>query len=157
MLKDKVESELKKAMKSREDLRLSVFRLLSSAIHNKEIEKRTRAGGDGGGELSDEEVVQTIRSELKKRKDAAAAYRRGGRPDSAAKEEAEGEILSELLPPELADGELIQMIEQGLEELGISSEKDFGRLMGWVMNRAGGRASADRVMRMVKGKLSGRS
>lgn len=154
MLKEKIASELKEAMKARDELRLSVFRMLSSAVHNKEIEKRTRRGSKEGEPLSDEEIIQVIRSEVKKRKDAVLAYEQGGRPDAAGQEEKEGEILAELLPQDLSDEELEKIISQGMAETGAGSAKDFGRLMAWVMGQAKGRSSGERVAQAIKVKLS---
>lgn len=152
MLKDKIESEIKEALRAREELRLSVLRMLSSAIHNQEIEKRARSGG-AAPELSDEEIIRAIRSELKKRKDASQAYTKGGRAEAAKKEKAEAEILSAFLPREISDEELDEIISQAASALGKVSEKEFGKFMAWVMGRVKGRASGDRVADAVKKKL----
>lgn len=153
MLKDKIESGIKEALRAREELRLSVLRMLSSAIHNKEIEKRARLGGGTVQGLDDEEVIQAIRSELKKRKDAEEAYGKGGRAEAAKKEKTEAEILSAFLPREISDEELDEIISQAASALGKVSEKEFGKFMAWVMGRVKGRASGDRVAAAVKKKL----
>lgn len=155
MLKGKIESELKQALKSGEQLKLSVFRMLSSAIHNKEIEKRARLGEAREMELTEEETVQVIRSELKKRQEAAEAYLAGGREEAAGRERAEAEALAAFLPPELSDEELEKIISQGQASLGVTSAKDFGKLMGWVMGRVKGQASGERVSRMIQRRLKG--
>lgn len=153
-LKEKIEEEVKNAMKAKEELRLSVFRMLSSAVHNKEIEKRSRAAA-GESDLSDEEIIQVIRTEFKKRKDAALAFTAGGRIELAAKEKEEGDMLAGLLPRELSDEELEKIIAAGLAVTRASSVKDMGRLIGWVMAEAKGRVSGDRVSALVKKKLAG--
>ncbi len=150
MLKDQIDSELKRAMRSGDTLRLSVFRMVSSALHNREIEKRTRLGGGNDAALADEESIQVLRSELKKRKDAAEAYAAAGRSESAAQERAEADIISSLLPQELSDDEIGLLVHEGMQTLGITSPKEFGQLMGWVMARIAGRASGERVSARIK-------
>lgn len=144
---------MKEALRAGEELRLSVLRMLSSAIHNKEIEKRARLGGGAVQELSDDEVIQAIRSELKKRKDASQAYAKGGRAEAARKEKAEAEILSAFLPREISDEELDEIVSEAAAALGRVSEKEFGKFMAWVMGRVKGQASGDRVAAAVKKKL----
>lgn len=154
MLKVRVESELKAALKSGDSLRLSVLRMLSAAMHNKEIEKRTRSEVAADAALSDEEISGVVRAEMKKRRDAAEAYRAGGRAEAAAKEDTEAEILSSFLPPELSDAELERIVEEGAKMVGVTSAQEFGKLMGWVMGRVKGQASGERVRSAVERKLS---
>lgn len=153
MFKESVQSGIIAALKAKDDLRLSVLRLLSSAIHNREIEKRTRLGENKNVELNDEEIVQVVRSELKKRRDAAAAYQAGGRAAAAEKEKEEAKILFEFLPAELSDQELEKLVDEGLVALNATSARELGRMMGWVMSRVRGRAEAERVAALVKMKL----
>ncbi|MBI4132068.1 MAG: GatB/YqeY domain-containing protein [Candidatus Sungbacteria bacterium] len=153
MLKTQIDAALQQALKSRDALRLSAFRMLSAALHNREIEKRTKAGAGEDVPLTEEEIIQVIRSEVKKRHDAVEAYERGGRPDAAAKERAEADILSALLPAELSDSELLAFVAEGKVAIGAVSLKEFGKLMGWVMQRVGSRASGDRVSAIIKKEL----
>lgn len=155
MLKETIESELKQALRNKEALRLSVFRMLSAAVHNREIEKRTTGKENKEVPLSEEELMQVVRAEMKKRKDAAEAYDRGGRPAQASQEREEAKILSPLLPPELSDEELEALVSSGKEAAGAATPKDFGRLMGWVMQRAKGRAGSSRVSEIIKRHLGG--
>lgn len=154
-LVDRVHSAQQEALKARDELRLSVFRMLSAAIHNREIEKRTRAGTGGDAALDDAEAAAIIRSELKKRKDAVEAYRSGGRQEQARREEREADVLSGLLPQELSDDELGLIAHEGKEALGVSSAHEFGTLMGWVMGRVKGRASGERVRAIIERELGG--
>ena len=153
MLKDEIVSNMKQAMKSGDTLRLSVFRMLSSALHNREIENRTKTGGTKEAALKEEEVTQVVRSELKKRKDAIEGYEKGGRAEAAAKERTEADILAGLLPQELSDNEIGAMVIEGKASVGASTPQDFGKLMGLVMERIGGRASGDRVSAIIKREL----
>lgn len=153
MLKDVVSEQLKSALREQNELRLSVFRLLATAIHNREIEKRAKAGS--AAELTDEEVTQAVRSEMKKRSDAAEAYEQAGRADAAKQERAEARILQELLPEELSDEELAKLVDAGWQELGVTSERDLGKVIGWVMGKVRGRAGGDRVTKLVRAKFGG--
>lgn len=153
MSKDVIEAELKAAMRGGDALRLSVFRMLSAALHNREIEKRTRSGEARDAPLTDEEVMQVVRAEMKKRRDAIEAYERGSRPEAAAKERAEADILSSLLPRELGDEELAAIAAEGKAALGAAAQ-DFGKLVGWVMQRVHGRASGERVSAIVRRTLA---
>lgn len=155
MLHERIESEMKQALRLQDDFKLSVLRLLSTAIHNKEIEKRTRLGEAKDVALVEDEVVTVVRSELKKRKDAAAAYTKGGRADAAGREQAEADFLLSFLPPELSDAELSGIIDDGVQALGVPSEKEFGKLIGWVMARVKGRVSGDRVGEAIRKRLAG--
>lgn len=149
-LQQKLESELKDAMKAKKELKLSVLRMLSAALHNKEIEKRTRGKEP---ELTEEETISVLRSELKKRKDAALGFAKGGRADMAKKEEDEAGIIASYLPSELSDEEIEKIIGEVISGLGEVSAKDFGKVIGEVMKRVKGRAAGDRVSAMVRKRI----
>lgn len=146
-LKEKISQDIKEAMRAKEELRLSTLRMLSSAMHNRGIEKRTKGGGE---ELTEEEVVATIRSEVKKRRDAVGEYQKGGRKELAEKETAELKILENYLPQEMGDEELEKIVRDVVAGLGSITVKDFGRVMGEAMKRIKGQASGDRVSAAVK-------
>ena len=149
--RENIEHDAQSALRSRDELTLSVLRMLLSAMHNREIEKRRASGSNDA--LGDEEVIHVIRAELKKRTDAIEAYEKGARPDAVKREQGEAEILRSYLPPELSHDELFAIVEEGITTLGVHSEKDFGKLMGWVMQRVKGRASGDRVLAIAKRSL----
>ncbi|OHA09575.1 MAG: hypothetical protein A3A44_03160 [Candidatus Sungbacteria bacterium RIFCSPLOWO2_01_FULL_60_25] len=153
MLKDVIAKELKNAMVARDELRLSAFRMLTAAIQNREIAERTKRGA--GAALGDEDIVQVIRGEVKKRNDAVEAYTAGGRVEAARRERDEAAVLAPLLPPELSDEELAALAEEGVRTLGASSEAEFGKLMGWLKGRIRGRASGERIAAAAKERLAG--
>lgn len=153
MLQETIARELKAAMVAQDELRRSVFRMLTAAIHNREISERTKRGPDAA--LAEEDVIQVIRAEVKKRNDAAEAYAAGGRAEAAGRERDEAAILAFLLPPELSDAELAALVEQGVAALGISSASGFGKLMHWLRGRIRGRASGERVAAAAKERLAG--
>ncbi len=109
-LKSKLQEDLNAAIKAHDKLRSSTLRLTLSAITNQEV------AGKEKRELSDDEVLKVITKEAKKRREAADAFAQGGRPEQAAQEKAEGEILAEYLPKQLGDEELAAIVSQAVEE-----------------------------------------
>ena len=159
-LKQKIEQELKGALRNKEELRLSVLRMLSSAMHNKEIEKRTKLSKNPDVKdlekesgLNDEEVLNAIRSEAKKRRDSIVEFEKGGRKDLVEKESAELKILEAYLPKEMNEEELEKLVGETVAGLGSVTMKDFGRVMGEAMKKVKGQASGDRVSAVVKKML----
>ncbi|OGZ56214.1 MAG: hypothetical protein A3H64_01250 [Candidatus Ryanbacteria bacterium RIFCSPLOWO2_02_FULL_45_11c] len=145
MLKQRIESDLKEAMKQKDELRTSTLRMLLAAVQNKEISLTKKDEG-----LSEEEFLQVIRSEVKKRKEAAEGFEKGGRTELSEKEKKEAEILEIYLPAELSEEELNVIVKQVMRDLGASSEKDFGAVMKGVMTAVLGRAGGNRVADAVK-------
>ncbi|MDO8561044.1 MAG: GatB/YqeY domain-containing protein [bacterium] len=148
--KEKIAGDLKEAMKNKEELRLSVLRMIFSALHNKEIEKRGRGLP---AKLSVEEVVAVLRTEVKKRKDSVESFEKGGRQELAEKEKKEIKIIEPYLPSELSDSDLEKIVSEVVAAAGEVTQKDFGRVMGEVMKKIKGQASGDRVSALVKKHL----
>ncbi|MEK7162593.1 MAG: GatB/YqeY domain-containing protein [Patescibacteria group bacterium] len=148
-LQKRIEEDLRAALKAREQLKLSVLRMAQSAIHNKEIQLLKKETG-----LSDEEVVEVLKSEVKKRKDASGEFEKAGRPDLAAKEKSEAEMLAVYLPAEISDEDLERILKDGIREAGASGQKDFGQVMKTVMPILKGKASGERISVILK-KLLG--
>lgn len=151
-LKEKIEGDLKEALRAKDELRLSTLRMISAAIHNREIEKRTKTGES---ELTEEEIALVLRTEIKKRKDAAEGFEKGSRADRAEKERQEGEIIQKYLPAELSDEEIEKIVREVVSGLGEVTQKDFGRVMGEVMKKTRGQASGERVSGAVKRLITG--
>lgn len=152
LLKEKIAEDIKNSMRQKAELKLSVLRMLSSAIKNKELEKRGKTGKEEV--LTEGEVVAAIRSEAKKRKDSISEFEKAGRKELAEKEAAEMKILEAYLPAEISDEDLAGMVRETIASMGEVSIKDFGKIIGAVMKRAGGQASGDRVSQVVKLLLS---
>jgi len=144
-LKEKFEEDLKKALRAGDRVRVSTLRLVLSAIINRAIEFRKKDIG-----LSDEEVVEVLRSEVKKRRDAAEEFRRGKRDDLSQKEEQEIEILGPYLPPEMSDEDLERIVADSIREVGTQSIEDFGKIMKAAMTVLKGRVEGGRVSQAVK-------
>lgn len=150
-LHQKIQQDIKDAMRAKDELRLSVLRMLSAAMHNREIEKKSKSGA---AELTDEEIVVVIRSEVKKRRDAVDSFTKGGRQDLAEKEAAESKILESYLPPEPSDEEIEKIVKEIVASMGEVTMQEFGKVMGTVMKKVGVQASGDRVSSVVKKLLT---
>ena len=145
-LKQQLTEAMKTAMKAKDSLRLSVVRMILAAVKNREIEQRR--------DLDDEEVLGVLTTLAKQRREAAQAYRDGGREDLAAKEEAELAMLQDFLPAPLTREELVALIERAVVETGAASMKDMGKVMKIVSAETLGRADGKTVSDLVKARLS---
>ncbi len=148
-IKEHILVDLKEAMKLKDEMRLSVLRMLLSDIKNEEV------SGSERRELADDEVISVLRRAIKRRKEAAEQFRKGGREEMAEKEEKEIECIEKYLPPSLSDDELKVIIQGAITELGANSIKDMGKVMKFVMDKVSGRADGKAVSEMVKQMLSG--
>ena len=145
-LKIKIENAVKDAMRSRDAETLSVLRMFLAAVKNREIEKRAK-----GGEMSEDDVMAVLKSEVKKRRDAITEFQKGGRQELADKEAREMMILEKYLPAEISDEEIEKLLQPLVAGASVS---DFGRVMSAAMKAVAGRASGDRVSAMVRRLLS---
>ena len=146
MLTDSLTSDLKAAQLARNEIKVSTLRLLLSEIKNSEIAK--------GQQLSEQDLISVIQKEAKKRKEAAAGFRSGGREEQAQKEESELKILEGYLPSQLEVEELTKLVEQTINEVGAKSIADMGKVMSVVMVKVAGKADGASVSDLVKQKLS---
>lgn len=153
MLKEKLQEAVKSAMKAGDALTLSTLRMAQSSIHNRAIEERAKKGSAADIELSDEEIVIVLRKEVKRRKDAALEFEKGGRPELAERELKEAVILEAYLPAEADDAAIEAAVRSAISETG-SDPKQFGKIMGLAMKKLSGNASGDRVSAVVQ-KLLG--
>mgnify|MGYP001590448673 CR=1 FL=1 len=154
MLKEKIQADLKDSMKQKEELSLSVLRMLSAAILNKEKEKRFKSGKAEDIVLADEEILEVISTEIKKRKEAIDLYEKGGRLELAAKEKKELEVLQKYLPAQLSDDELRKLVKEAIEKVGAKEIKDMGRVMAELMPKVKGKADGNLISKIVKESLS---
>ncbi|EMF01939.1 GatB/YqeY domain-containing protein [Streptomyces mobaraensis NBRC 13819 = DSM 40847] len=150
-LKAKLQDDLTAAIKARDELRSATLRLTLSAIGYEET------AGKQARELSDDEVLKVITREAKKRREAADAFAKGGRADSAERERAEGEVLAGYLPQQLSDEELTVLVAEAVAEAksgGVEGPKAMGAVMKIVKPKVGNRAEGGRVSAEVKRQLS---
>jgi len=134
-------------MKNKDQLRLSVLRMMKSAIKNKEIEKMKP--------LDEAEAIAVLNTLVKQRKDSAEQFRAGGREEMALKEEAEIRIIGEYLPAAASEDDIRKAVGEAIQETGATSIKDMGKVMKATMARLAGKtAEGARVSQLVKEKLS---
>ena len=149
MLKQKVQDDLKQAMIAKDEIKLSVIRMLKSAIQYHEIQK-----GGAGYEATDEDVIEVIGREIKKRNEAIEMYRKGGREELAQKEEKELEILKTYLPKQMSEDEVRKLVQEAISSTNASSMQDMGKVMGILMPKVKGRADSTLVSNIVRESLS---
>ncbi|MEK7175083.1 MAG: GatB/YqeY domain-containing protein [Patescibacteria group bacterium] len=147
-IKEQLDADFKIALKSGEIFKRSVLGMLKAAIGNKEIEKRKKEEG-----LTEVETQEVIRSEIKRRQDAAAVFKSAGRDEQSKKEAAEAEILKAYLPPQASDNEIKTTIEKAMDLAGSKSKHDFGRIMGLAVKELAGRADGARIKQILESML----
>ena len=144
----RVQSDLVAAMKHKDELTISVLRMLKSSIQLMQVEK----GKDH--ELTDDDVLILVRRLIKQRAEAAEMYRSGGADDRAERELAEAKVLEGYQPAQLSDEEIAQLVAQIADETGAKGPKDMGRVMGKAMAAVKGRADGNRVKAAVQQHLA---
>ncbi len=149
MLKEKIQQELKQAMLAKDEFRLSVLRMLKSALQYYEIQK-----GGAGYEATDEDIIEVAGKEIKKRKESIEMYKNAGREEMAEKEEKEVEILQSFLPEQLSEDAIKDLIDDAITKTGASELKDMGKVMGALMPQIKGKADNSLVSALVREKLS---
>ena len=147
-LKATVRSDLTDAIRQRDAVRSGTLRLALTSITNEEV------SGTEARELSDDEVLKVLAKEAKKRKEAATAYAGAGRPELAAKEEAELAVLEAYLPAQLSDDELTSIVAAAIEQTGATGMPQLGQVMKVAQGVVAGRADGGRVAAAVKAALA---
>jgi len=147
-LKERLDADLKTAMKEKDAAKLSTVRLLKSAIKYREIELAKA--------LDDAEVQAVAASEIRRRRDSIEQYRAGNRPDLADKEEAEVRVLEGYLPAQLAPDELRAKVDEVVRRVGATGPKDMGAVMKALLPEVQGRAEGKTISELVKARLSGK-
>lgn len=144
---EKIADDLKSSMKAKDELRLSVLRMLKSAAKNKEIEKMAA--------LTDDDVIGVITSMIKQRRDSAEQFAKAGRAELADKENKEISILQEYLPAQMGEDELVGIIKAAMAESGAKAPGDMGKVMKIIMPKVKGKADGKLVNEKVKQLLGG--
>ena len=148
MLKQQLRDELKQAMLARDELKLSVIRMLVSAITYYEINK-----GGAGYEATDEDVLTVIGTQVKQRKDSIEQFEKAGRQELADKEKKELALLSTYLPAQMSEEEIRELVKQAVTQTGASTPADMGKVMGALMPKVKGKADGGLVSKIVKESL----
>ena len=142
----RIETELADAIRAQDELRRDTLRLILTALRAAE-KKLLRP-------LSTDEELQVLQRERKRRVEAAEAFRAGGRPERAEREEAELTVLEEYMPPPLSQEELEEIVDNVIAEVGATSIRDLGRVMADVMPQVSGRADGSVVSQLVREALA---
>ena len=163
-IKRQIQNNVKEFLKAGDELASGALRMALAAIISKEKEKRFRVSKEKPdlreqelakeSELTDEEIIGVLSSEVKKRKDAIVLYEKGNRPELADKEKKEIEILQRYLPKQISAEELRKMVEESVNKVGAKEIKDMGKVMADLMPKVKGRADSSEINRIVKELLS---
>ena len=145
-LKNRLQEEMKAAMRAKEKERLGVIRLVNAAIKQREVDERI--------ELDDEQVLAVMDKMLKQRRESISQYEAASRDDLASKEKAEIEVIQEFMPEPLSDAEIEQLIKEALAQTGAASMKEMGKVMGVLQPKMKGRADMGAVSTKIKSFLS---
>lgn len=145
-LKARLNDEMKEALRAGDKVRLAALRLLHASVKNREVELRREA--------TEDEFIEVVGREVKRRVEAAEAYEGAGRQDLLERERREQEVLEAYLPPRLSDAEVEALVEQAVAATGASGPGDLGKVMGYVMGAAKGRVDGGKVNQMVRARLA---
>ena len=158
MLKQQLQKDLNDSLKSRDQVKRLVLGMVMTSIKNRELGKRqqlSKTVSDTGelekqSQLTDEEILEVIASEVRKRKESVEQFKAGGREELAQKEKSEMDILLAYLPEQMGEDEIRAEIQKTISELGASGPKDMGKVIGAIMSKLKGRADGSMVSRLTK-------
>ncbi|HZG60563.1 MAG TPA: GatB/YqeY domain-containing protein [Anoxybacillus sp.] len=146
-LLERLNNDMKQAMKNKEKEKLSVIRMVKAALQNEAIKL-------GKSQLSEDEELTVLSRELKQRKDSLQEFENAGRSDLVEKVKTEIQILELYMPKQLSEEELVQLIKETIAEVGASSKADMGKVMGAIMPKVKGKADGSLVNKLVMQHLS---
>lgn len=146
---DKINNDLKQALKDKDDVRLSVLRQLKTALNNEAIAMKKKDKG-----LNEEEALKVTKREANKRKDTIAAFIAGNRAELADNEKKELEIIEEFLPEQMSKEAIAKIVDEVISQVNPSGPQDFGKVMGQVMAQLGVTADGNVVKKIIQEKLS---
>ncbi len=150
MLRQELNESLKEAMKARDSCATSTIRLILAALKDRDIAARSQGSGE---KLSDEQILEVLQKMVRQRRDSIEMYAKGGRHDLVDRETREIEIIERFLPKPLSDAESAAAVREVIGELGASSLKDMGQVMGELKRRHAGRMDFAKASALVKDAL----
>jgi uncharacterized protein YqeY len=145
-LKEKINEDMKAAMRAKDSEKLGAIRLLTAAMKQKEVDERV--------ELTDAMILAIVEKQIKQRKDSIAAFTQAGRNDLVAKEQFEVDVLSVYLPAQMSEDEVAGVIKQAVAQTGASGPQDMGKLMAALKPVLAGKADMGKVSALVKAALA---
>lgn len=146
MLLEKIQEQMKDGMRAGDSLKVSTLRMLISAIKYEQVAKMR--------ELTEEEELAVVAKQAKQRRESVESYEKGGRPEAAAKEKAELDILMEYMPAQLSRENLEKIVGETIAEMGVTCLADMGKTIGAVNAKVKGQAEGSVIAQIVKDKLS---
>ncbi len=141
-LQERLQADLKQAMKDRDDTRKSVIRFVRAAIHDREIEKQAA--------LDDEGVIEALGRQAQQRRDSIEAFEKAGRTDLVEKERAELAVIQGYLPEQMSEDEVADIVKAAISAIGAAGPQDIGKVMGRVMPQVKGKAPGKMVSGIVQ-------
>jgi uncharacterized protein len=148
-IQERIDADIKEAMRAKEADKLSALRMAKSALMNMAIEKH-----GAGGKLGDLDALNVIRKQVKQRHESVQGFEKGGRPDLAEKERREIDYLTEYLPAPLAESEIQQLVREAVKEVGATSKAQMGAVMKVATEKAAGRVEGKVLSQAVQRILS---
>ncbi|GAA0362541.1 GatB/YqeY domain-containing protein [Bacillus horti] len=143
---ERLNSEMKQAMKDKDKTKLNVIRMVKASLQNEKIQL--------GRDLNDDEVLTVVSRELKQRKDSLQEFEKAGRDDLAQAVQEEINILVQYMPEQLSEEEVLQIVKETISEVGASSKADMGKVMGAIMPKVKGKADGALINKLVLQQLS---
>lgn len=150
MLRERVTTEMKEAMKAKDTIGTSTLRLVNAAIKDRDIAAREKGNMDG---ISDDEILALLQSMIKQRAESIKMYEQGGRMELAQQEQEEVKIIQRFLPAQLSDAEIASAIESVITDLGCNCIKDMGKTMAALKSKYAGQMDFAKASQVVKAKL----
>lgn len=147
MLKQRIQDDVKTAMKAKDKPRLATLRLITAAIKQREVDERI--------ELDDTQVLGILEKMIKQRRDSISQYEKAGRTELAEQELSEIKIIQDYMPAGLSEDEILTMINETIEATGATGMRDMGKVMGQLKPKMQGRVDMGQVSALIKQKLSG--
>ncbi len=151
MLRDKINEDIKTAMKSGDAARTGALRMINAAIKQKDIDARSETNKEP---ITDAAILSLLQSMIKQRRESIAMYEQGGRPELAAKEQAEIAVIESYLPAQVSADEARKIIQDIITSSGAQGVKDMGKVMGTVKDKLSGQFDTAEASRLVKELLS---
>jgi hypothetical protein len=151
VLREEINEAVKTAMKAQDKLRLATLRMVNAAIKNADIEAR----GAGKPALADADILSLMQKLIKQRQESVELYDKGGRPELAAQERSEIEMIASFLPQQLSEAEAKEAIAGVIRETGAAGMKDMGKVIAALKERYAGRMDFGKASAVVKGMLTG--
>ncbi|NCB50086.1 MAG: GatB/YqeY domain-containing protein [Alphaproteobacteria bacterium] len=150
MLREDLKKALKESMLAHEAEKTSALRLINATLKDKDIAARSKGTMDG---ISDDEILQMFQSMVKQRNESIEMYKKGGREDLAAKEQAEIEIIQSFMPVQMTEEEIKTVLQSAIEKMGATTMRDMGKVMGTLKGEYAGKMDFSKASKMLKDLL----